>query len=529
MPICGSIARFLPLSAPMLALETAPAPRMPHRIAPNPATAAAAQGPEPPQAESQGPDSQGKVTIQLDARGRVHRVRLQTLQSRSFERFLQGRPARDIPDLVQRLCGICPVSHHLAAVKALDRLTGHDRLPPTAEKLRRLMQYGQMVQSHAVQFYHLAEPDLLLGFDCETTRRGIVGVARDFPQLATEAVLVRRFGQDVVRAVAGGRGPGAGAVPGGMRRALGREARDLLRADVDQVIDWTCGALRVLERLHAMNPAFYDHFGEVGGNMIGLVSASGAVDFYDGRLRARDARGGMIFDGVAATGWRGVLGDQARPSGRMRFPHIRALGPEMGWYRVGPLARLQVCDLLTSEKAETERQRLLAVGGGKPLHGTLFYHWARLIELLHAAELIRDLLDDPEILGTDLMADPGTPRRSAVGVIEAPRGTLFHRYDLDAQDRVRRCDLVIASTNNTRAMNEALRQVAQQHFDGRAITEGLLGHLEVAIRAYDPCLSGAAHALGQSPLAVELRDAAGALVSGLRRGADGGVSCCVPS
>ncbi|WP_444452425.1 Ni/Fe hydrogenase subunit alpha [Rhodobacter capsulatus] len=499
----------------MLALETTPVPRFPARMLPEPVALS----------EEVGHEGRGKVTIQLDARGRVHQVDLQILALRGFEAFIEGRPYDEVPEAVQRLCGICPVSHHLAAVKAMDRIAGYDRLTPTAEKLRRLMHCGQFVQSHAVHLYHLTEPDLLLGFDNETNRRGLVDVARGFPQLATEGVLMRRFGQEVVRAVAGRRLAGAGAVPGGMRRALARESRDLLRADVDQVIDWAVGALRVLERLHDTNPAFYDHFGEVGGNMIGLVGRGGALDFYTGRLRARDALGATLFDGVAPAAYRGVLAEEPGPGG----PHIRALGPETGWYRVGPLARLQVCDLLTSEKAETERQRLLAAGGGKPLHGTLFYHGARLVELLHAAELIRDLLDDPELLGHDLMADRGMPQREAIGVIEAPRGTLFHRYEVDDDARVRRCELIISTTNNTQAMNEAVRNVTAQYFDGSEITEGLLGHIEVAIRAYDPCLACATHALGQMPLSVELIDAGGAVVSGLRRGADGGVSCCVPS
>ncbi|WP_031326327.1 Ni/Fe hydrogenase subunit alpha [Rhodobacter capsulatus] len=503
----------------MLALETAPALRLP----PIPVeTVARPACPGPARGETAG---QGRVTICLDARGQVRQVQLHLLDLCGVETLLEGRAIAEIPEAVQRLCGLCPVSHHLAAVKAMDRIAGYDRLTPTAEKLRRLMQYGQIVQSHAVQLYHLAEPDLLLGFDSEPARRGLVDVARAFPQLATEGVLMRRFGQEVVRAITGGRLRGAGAVPGGMRRPLPRAARDQLRADVDQVIDWAAGALRVLERLHGTNPAFYDHPAETGGNLLALVGASGAVDFYDGRLRARDSRGATLFDAVPAAAYRGVLAEPSGPGG----PHLRALGPETGWYRVGPLARLQVCDLLTSEKAETERQRLLAPGDGKPLQGSVFHHGARLVELLHAAELIRDLLDDPELLGTDLMADRGAPQREAVGVIEAPRGTLLQRYEVDEAGRIRRCTLLLSTRNNSRAMDAALQGVAAQYCDGRRVTEDLLAHIEVAIRAFDPCLSCAAHALGQMPLSVELIDAGGAVVSGLRRGADGGVSCCVRS
>ncbi|WP_444429720.1 Ni/Fe hydrogenase subunit alpha [Rhodobacter capsulatus] len=503
----------------MLALETAPALRLP----PIPVeTVARPACPGPARGETAG---QGRVTICLDARGQVRQVQLHLLDLCGVETLLEGRAIAEIPEAVQRLCGLCPVSHHLAAVKAMDRIAGYDRLTPTAEKLRRLMQYGQIVQSHAVQLYHLAEPDLLLGFDSEPARRGLVDVARAFPQLATEGVLMRRFGQEVVRAITGGRLRGAGgrclghAAPAAARgpRSAARRCRSGDRLGGGGAAGAGTAARH--------QPGLYDHPAETGGNLLALVGASGAVDFYDGRLRARDARGATLFDAVPAAAYRGVLAEPSGPGG----PHLRALGPETGWYRVGPLARLQVCDLLTSEKAETERQRLLAPGDGKPLQGSVFHHGARLVELLHAAELIRDLLDDPELLGTDLMADRGAPQREAVGVIEAPRGTLLQRYEVDEAGRIRRCTLLLSTRNNSRAMDAALQGVAAQYCDGRRVTEDLLAHIEVAIRAFDPCLSCAAHALGQMPLSVELIDAGGAVVSGLRRGADGGVSCCVRS
>lgn len=508
---CSATTESLPMFA--ASLETASEPRKLRRVAIDPVTRV---------------EGHGKVTILLDEANKVHQVRLHIVEVRGFEKFIEGRPYWEVPVSVQRLCGICPVSHHLAAAKAMDQIAGYDLLTPTAEKLRRLMHYGQMVQSHAVHFYHLASPDLLLGFDSEPTRRNIVGVLEDFPQIATEGVLVRRFGQEVIRATAGKRVHGTGAVPGGMNKALSRDDREMLRADVDQVIDWTVGAIRMVERLHETKPAFYNHFGEVAGNMLGLVNASGAADYYNGTLRARDAAGNIIFDRVKDASYRDVLEEEVKSWSYMKFPHIKAIGSEEGWYRVGPLARIQVCDLLTSERAEAERQRLLAVGGGKPLHGTLFYHWARLVELLHAAELIRNLLDDPTICATDLMADKGERRFHAVGVIEAPRGTLFHEYKVGEDDLVTYCNLIVSTTNNNQAMNEAIRKVAVQYLDGHEITEPLLNHIEVAIRAYDPCLSCATHALGLMPLQVELVDADGIVLSDVRRGMDGGVSCSVP-
>jgi NAD-reducing hydrogenase large subunit len=202
----------------------------------------------------------------------------------------------------------------------------------------------------------------------------------------------------------------------------------------------------------------------------------------------------------------------------MKFPHIQALGAEKGWYRVGPLARVQVCDFLSTPQAEEERRTFIALGRGAPVHGALLYHWARLIELLHAAELTREMLDDADIVGTDLMADKGPRREEGIGVIEAPRGTLFHHYRVGKDDLVTYCNLIVSTTNNNQAMNEAIRAVAARFLTGREVTEGLLNHIEVAIRAYDPCLSCATHALGQMPLEVDLVDADGALVSRARKG-----------
>ena len=252
--------------------------------------------------------------------------------------------------------------------------------------------------------------------------------------------------------------------------------------------------------------------------MMGLVDKRGALDFYHGGLRARDADGGAIFDHVDYATYKSVLQEDVKNWSYMKFPHIKTLGADKGWYRVGPLARVQICDVMPTPLAEAERRTFLNVGGGKPLHGALMYHWARMIEMLHAAEMARELLDDPDIIGTDLMADKGPRREEAVGVIEAPRGTLFHHYRADENDLVTYCNLVVSTTNNNQAMNEAIRAVASRYLSGRELTEGLLNHIEVAIRAYDPCLSCATHALGQMPLEVDLIDAGGTLVSRARKG-----------
>uniref|UniRef100_UPI003F99AC60 Ni/Fe hydrogenase subunit alpha n=1 Tax=Rhodoblastus sp. TaxID=1962975 RepID=UPI003F99AC60 len=365
--------------------------------------------------------------------------------------------------------------------------------------------------------FHLASPDLLLGFDSEPTRRNIVGVAADYPDIARRGVLLRKFGQEVIRHTAGKRIHGTGAIPGGVNKALSAVERDELRAGIDQMIAWSRDAVRMIAKLHRVHPAFYNNFGAFRANMMGLVDRHGALDLYHGALRARDADGEPIFDHVDYTAYHDVLQEEVKPWTYMKFPHIKALGPQKGWYRVGPLARVQVCAYIPSELAEIERKDLLALGEGKPVHGALLYHWARMIEALHAAEVIRDLLDDPDIVGTELMADRGERQEEGIGVIEAPRGTLFHHYRVGEDDLVKFCRLIVSTTNNNQAMNEAIRAVAAEYVDGRVITEGLLNHIEVAIRAYDPCLSCATHAIGQMPLEVDLVDADGALVDRRRK------------
>jgi NAD-reducing hydrogenase large subunit len=453
-------------------------------------------------------EGHGKVTILLDEGNKVHQVRLHIVEFRGFERFIQGRPYWEVPVMVQRLCGICPVSHHLAASKALDLIVGAVRVTPTADKMRRLMHYGQILQSHALHFFHLSSPDLLFGFGSEVGRRNIVGVAQQYPDIAKKGILLRKFGQEVIRLTAGKRVHGTGAVPGGVNRSLTADERRELLKDAYQMIAWSRDAVRIIKELHQQDPALYDHFGTVRSSFMGLVAPDGSLDLYHGVLRARDADGRILFDQVDYQTYDRLITEEVKPWSYMKFPYFTAMGPEAGWYKVGPLARVQNCDSIPTPFAEHERREFVAYGGGKPLHGSLAFHWARMIEMLFAAETIKDLLHDDDLSGTELMTG-GERRREGVGVIEAPRGTLFHHYQVGDDDLVTMANLIVSTTNNNQAMNTAVREVAKQYLDGKEITEGLLNHIEVAIRAFDPCLSCATHALGKMPLEVRLVDAEG--------------------
>jgi NAD-reducing hydrogenase large subunit len=465
-------------------------------------------------------EGHGKVTILLDEARQVKQARLHIVEFRGFERFIQGRPFWEVPVLVQRLCGICPVSHHLAAAKAMDRIVGGEHLTPTAEKMRRLMHYGQMLQSHALHFFHLVSPDLLFGFDADPTVRNVIGVAKKHPQLAVQGVMLRKYGQEIIKATAGKKIHGTGAIPGGVNKNLSIAERDGFLTDIEQILAWSRSALGIAKDYTSTHLKELRDFGSFDSNHVALVRSDGAMDLYHGNLRAIDAAGRKIFDQVDYQRYLDYIAEEVKPWSYMKFPFIKSLGPEQGWYRVGPLARVNACDRIDTPEAEAARKEFMALTGGKPNNITMAYHWARMIELLHAAETIRMLLNDPDLQGTDLLVK-GDRREEAVGVIEAPRGTLFHHYQVDRNDLVVRCNLIVSTTNNNTPMNRAVEGVAREYLSGTEITEGLLNRIEVAIRAYDPCLSCATHAMGTMPLSVEILDWEGRLLDRKGRGGPG--------
>jgi NAD-reducing hydrogenase large subunit len=457
-------------------------------------------------------EGHGKVTILLDEQKRVVQARLHIVEFRGFEQFIKGRPFWEVPVLVQRLCGICPVSHHLAAAKAMDWIVGGENLTPTAEKIRRLMHYGQMYQSHALHFFHLASPDLLFGFGSDVANRNVIGVAAKHPELAVQGVMMRKYGQEIILATAGKKIHGTGAIPGGVNKNLSIAERDVFLKGLDQQITWARGALKIARDYTLAHITELAPFGSFDSNHLSLVRADGAMDLYHGHLRAIDSVGKTIFDGVDYRKYVDFIAEDVRDWSYMKFPFIKSLGPETGWYRVGPLARLNTAKFIDTPEAEAARKEFMAVTDGKPNNLTMAYHWARMIELLHSIEKIKALLHDGDLQGKDLVTQ-GARRDEGIGLIEAPRGTLFHHYRVDKNDQVTMANLIVSTTHNNEPMNRAVTKVAQDHLSGVEITEGLLNHIEVAIRAYDPCLSCATHALGQMPLHVELLDARGNVVA----------------
>jgi len=456
-------------------------------------------------------EGHAKVTIRMDEAGKVDKARMHIVEFRGFERFVLGRMYWEAPTIVQRLCGICPVSHHLCAAKAMDVVVGADKLTPTGEKMRRLMHYGQTFQSHALHFFHLSSPDLLLGYDAEPAVRNVIGIAQKYPELATQAILMRKYGQEVIKATAGKKIHGTGAIPGGINKNLTDEEKAFLKKDVDQMVQWSVESVDLYKKLYKDDIDRLSTLGAFESNFLSLVREDGCMDLYDGVLRAKDPDGNHIFDQVQPKDYLKYIREGVRNWSYMKFPFIYSLGQEKGWYRVGPLARVNNCDFIDTPLAEEKRQEFMELGKGRPVHSTMAYHWARLIETLHSAEKIKELLDDPDIQGDDLVTS-GERRNEGIAILEAPRGTLFHHYRVDDNDQITMANLIVSTTSNNEPMNQSVRKVAEDYLVGTEITEPLLNLVEVAIRAYDPCLSCATHAIGQMPLKVSLLDAKGNVI-----------------
>lgn len=457
-------------------------------------------------------EGHGKVTVHLDDNNNVIQTRLHIVEFRGFERFIQGRPYWEAPVLVQRLCGICPVSHHLAAAKAMDVIVGAgtgDGLTPVAEKMRRLMHYGQIFQSHVLHFFHLVSPDLLFGINADPTIRNIIGVAMEHKELAVQGVMMRKFGQEIIKVTAGKKIHGTGAIPGGINKNLSIEERDkFLKGEdplnVDKMIGWSLSVIDFFRNYHAKNSELIDNMAAFPSNHLSLVRKDGAMDLYHGVVRAVDANGKKILHDVDPQDYLDYIGEEVKSWTYMKFPFLTEYGTEKGWYRVGPLARLNTVDFIPTPLAQKEFEIYKAYTKGKPNNMSMHTHWARLIEVLHAAEMMKELLNDSDLQDDNLLIK-GNKVYEGVGVLEAPRGTLFHHYRINDQDLIEMANLIVSTTNNNIPMNKAVEMVAKEQMNGHAvITEPMMNAVEVAIRAYDPCLSCATHALGKMPLEISL-------------------------
>jgi NAD-reducing hydrogenase large subunit len=455
-------------------------------------------------------EGHAKITIHLDEAGEVREARFHVTEFRGFEKFCEGRSFREMPVITARICGICPVSHLLASAKATDALLAVD-IPDTAKLLRQVVNLGQLVQSHALSFFHLSSPDWLLGYDSEPARRNLLGLAEARPELAREGIRLRQWGQEVIETVAGRRIHPAWAVAGGVAAPLTAAGREKILAGLPEALATARRTLEWFARSLAEHHEEARVFGNFPSLFMALVGPDGELAHTDGRLRFVDELGQVVADQIDPRDYQTWIGETVEPWSYLKFPYFRPRGYPEGIYRVGALARLNVASRCGTPLADEALAGFRQLGRGAVL-SSFHYHLARLVEILYAVERIEQLLADPEILSEEVCAVAMRSRRRGVGASEAPRGTLFHDYQVDPDGLVTRLNLVIATGQNNLAMNRTVTQIARHFVSGRKLEEGLLNRVEAGIRAYDPCLSCSTHAAGRMPLAVELRGPSGELL-----------------
>jgi NAD-reducing hydrogenase large subunit len=461
-------------------------------------------------------EGHGKVTVHLDDDGNVVEARLHVVEFRGFEKFVQGHPYWEAPILLQRICGICFVSHHLCGAKALDEMVGVE-VTATAEKIRRLGHYAQMLQSHATAYFYLSVPEMMFGMEAAPQQRNIAGLIEADPELMRRVIMLRKWGQEVIKTVFGRRMHGISSVPGGVDKNLSRAECDRLLAgeeglpSIGEVIDYAQDALRLFGDFHARHRDEVDGFATVPALSMSLVDAEGNVDYYRGTIRVVDDAKRVVRD-IHHRDYLEHFSEAVEPWSYMKFPFLTELGREAGSVRVGPLARMNVTGSLSTPLAQEALEVFHAYTGGAANDMTLHTNWARAIEVLHAAELIEGLLRDPDLQRSDLVATPADAAwvGEGIGVVEAPRGTLLHHYRAGPEGDITFVNLIVATTHNNEVINRTVRAVAKDHLEGHGeITEAMMNAIEVGIRAYDPCLSCATHAYGQMPLVVTVHDATG--------------------
>jgi NAD-reducing hydrogenase large subunit len=447
-------------------------------------------------------EGHAKISIQLDDSGRVESARFHVTEFRGFEKLCEGRPFHEMPGLMSRVCGICPVSHVLASSKAGDALLGVDP-PPAAEKQRRLLNYAQVLQSHALSFYHLSAPDLLLGMDAPPAKRNILGLLERDPDFLRRGIRLRQFGQRVIELAGGKKIHPLWSGPGGVHHRFTTEQRDEILRALPEAIESVSLALdRLKGLLDSLRPEV-ENLGSFPSLFLATVNRDGGLEFYDGLIRIIDGAGNTIAEHLDPRHYYTFLGEASEDDSFIKSAFYKPFGYPTGHYRVGPLARLNAAKFAGTPLAERELREFKQRGAGSVCE-SFHYHLARLIEILHSAERIGELMADAELFDENIQARASLNRREGVGSCEAPRGTLFHHYWVDEQGLMTRANLLIATGQNKAAMNLAVEQAAKHFFRASSEPEeGVLNRLEAAIRCYDPCLSCSTHALGQMPLSVE--------------------------
>lgn len=461
-------------------------------------------------------EGHAKISIYVDDAGNVSDAEFHVVEFRGFEKFCEGRTMSEMPGITPRICGICPVSHLLTSARAGDAILAVD-IPPAADKLRRVMNLGQIIQSHALSFFYLSAPDFLLGWDTPPAQRNVFGLIKANPDLARAGIRLRQFGQEVIELLGGKKIHPAWAIPGGVRSPLTEESRAKIRAWLPEAYQTAGLALDYFKKALRHHGQEMEIFGNFPSLFMGLVGPRGEWEHHGGRLRFIDSAGNIIADQLDPAKYYEFIGEAVQKSSYLKSPYYKPFGCPEGMYRVGALARLNICERMGVPRADQELHDFRCRGHGA-VTSSFMYHYARLIEILAAIEWIERHLDDPDILSDHLRADAGVNELEGVGVSEAPRGTLFHHYQVDRNGILTKVNLIIATGQNNLAMNRTVAQIARHYVRNTKIPETMLNRIEHGIRCYDPCLSCSTHAIGQMPLKIQLVATDGRVLHAIIRG-----------
>jgi NAD-reducing hydrogenase large subunit len=461
-------------------------------------------------------EGHAKITIQLDDSGKVSEALFHVNEFRGFEKFCEGRLYTEMPVITPRICGICPVSHTVSSVKACEMIEG---IAPavTGDMLRRLIHLGQNISSHALSFFHLSAPDFLLGYDSDPAKRNILGIAEKYPDIALRGIRLRKFGQEISERITGKKIHTSGIVPGGMTFPLTAANRKSLLDWIPEAMETARIGIDIIKRFQDDHSEMVNSFATSPTHYLGTVGSNGAHEIYDGKLRFVDQDGNILQDQLDPARYLEFIAERSVNWSYLTYPYYKPLGMENGIYRVGPLARLNVASRMKTPVAQKEFERFKNINQGRPVHGTFYFHYARLIEALSSVEEIHMLLQDNRIISNNIRTHGHWNQPEGIGSSEAPRGTLFHHYITDKTGKLQKINLLIATGQNNPSMNRSITEVAKQYVNGNDIKEGMLNRVESAIRCYDPCLSCSTHALGQMPMHIEVIDVLGKVIKKLER------------
>jgi NAD-reducing hydrogenase large subunit len=447
-------------------------------------------------------EGHARIDIHLNDQGKVASTQFHVTQFRGFEKFVEGRPYYEMPAITARICGICPVSHLLASVKACDAIMAVT-IPGAGRLLRELLHCAQFIQSHALSFFHLSAPDLLLGFDSDPRLRNVAGLIEKYPEAARDGIALRKFGQQTIERLAGERIHPSWTVPGGVNKPLPADDRDTILSGLPLARSIIRRTLKTFKAMLEQFPAESESFGNMPTLHAGLTDHDNRLQIYDGIVRFRDAGGASVATIARPSEYSQYIGEATVNDSYLKAPYFKPLGYPEGAYRVGPLARLNVAETCGTPEADLElieyRQRL-----GRMVHSSFFYHYARLIEALYASERMEELLNMPEILDTHVRAEAAVNALEGVGIVEAPRGVLIHHYKVDDRGAMKWANLIVATGHNNLAINRSIQQVAERFVDGNELKEGAVNRVSAVVRAYDPCLSCSTHAFGLVPMQLRL-------------------------